>query len=324
MARFKDFKRAGNNDSAHRWLVSYADYMTLMFALFVVMYAMAIIEEEKFSVLSDTISHVFKNDMHTVSQDGQGVTGEGILSANEPLVDSKLEGISIVDEERGPELIDGRGELSNLKQKYLGQPLDSLEEELKTAISDELEKGQATLEKDMDWLTIELSSTLLFASGSAIATEQARVVLRSLLPILNANRNYLRIRGYTDDLPINNEIFRSNWHLAVARATEVLVWLEYLGITPARMAIEGYGEYAPFTENIDEQSRQQNRKVVIAISKYALPDENFNQTVVDLSSERQTEDQIEQLKKQAEQDDTLKVIQLPNGGIRITTREQEQ
>lgn len=322
MARFKQLKKPEHNDSSHRWLVSYADYMTLMFALFVVMYAMAIIEEEKFSVLSDTISHVFKSNDKFVKADGTGVTGEGLLNSNEPNVDSNLHGISIVNEEKGPEIVDGRGELSNLAQKYLGQPLDSLEEELKMAISDELETGQAHLEKDMDWLTIELSSSLLFASGSAVATERARDVLRSLLPILTANRNYLRIRGYTDNLPINNEVFRSNWHLSVARATEVLVWLEYLGVTSARMAIEGYGQHSPFSDNDTEEGRQQNRKVVIAISKYALPENDLAES--QNASVSNTELQIEKLKQQATQDDTLKVIQLPNGGIRITTREQEQ
>lgn len=322
MARFKQFKQPEQNDNSHRWLVSYADYMTLMFALFVVMYAMAIIEEEKFSVLSDTISHVFKTSDKPLSSDGNGVAGEGVLSSNEANIDMKLHGVSIINEEKGPELVDGRGELSNLKQKYLGQPLDSLEEALKNAISDELETGQASLEKDMDWLTIELSSSLLFASGSAVATDGARNVLTALLPILNANRNYLRIRGYTDNLPINNEVFRSNWHLSVARATEVLVWLEYLGVNSARMAIEGYGEYAPFESNETELGRQQNRKVVIAISKYALPENDKNEQEATDSDAAVLE--IEKLKQSAEQDDSLKVIELPNGGIRITTREQEQ
>ncbi|WP_394226730.1 flagellar motor protein MotB [Pseudoalteromonas spongiae] len=322
MPRFKPFKQTEQNDNTHRWLVSYADYMTLMFALFVVMYAMAIIEEEKFSVLSDTISHVFKTTDQFSKGTGKGVSGEGILTSNEPKVDSQLHGISIVNEEKGPELVDGRGELSNLQQKYVGQPLDALEEELKKAISDEIEAGQAQLEKDMNWLTIELSSSLLFASGSAVATERARTVLRSLLPILNANRNYLRVRGYTDNQPINNEVFRSNWHLSVARATEVLVWLEYLGIIPARMAIEGYGEYSPFSDNNDEQGRQQNRKVVIAISKYALPE--TGETEITANAKQTTEQAVEKLKQDAEKDDSLKVIELPNGGIRITTREQEQ
>lgn len=320
MARFKQFKQLDQNDNTHRWLVSYADYMTLMFALFVVMYAMAILEEDKFSTLSDTISHVFKTTDKPFQADGTGVSGEGLLNSNEGNVDMSLHGISIVEEEKGPELVDGRGELSNLEQRYLGQSLDSLEDELKSVISDELETGQARLEKDMDWLTIELSSSLLFASGSAVATERAREVLRALLPILNANRNYLRIRGYTDNLPINNEVFRSNWHLSVARATEVLVWLEHLGVISARMAIEGYGEYAPFSDNNTESGRQQNRKVVIAISKFALPDKNTNE----LTESQTTALEIEKLKQSSEQDDSLKVIQLPNGGIRITTRENNR
>ena len=127
------------------------------------------------------------------------------------------------------------------------------------------------------------------------------------------------MRGYTDDESIRNEIFRSNWELSVARATSILVELEALGINSARMAIEGYGQYSPFVSNDTEQGRAENRKVVIALSKYGLPpiqyikgDEQVNKPVV-------AKPEIEL----PSDDDTIKIIRLPHGGIRITTRNEQ-
>lgn len=307
------------NSDEHRWLVSYADYMTLMFAFFVVMYALSIVKEEEFSVLSDTIEDVF--EQKTAQQEatvGTGVEGEGLLNTNNTPTEETRYGSSIALEQKGPELVDGHGQLSNLKQKLLGNPLDSLEQELKNAISDELEMGQAKIERDQDWLTIQLDSSLLFGSGSAVLMNSARTVLRQLLPVINQNRNYLRIRGYTDDLPINNELFQSNWHLSVARATSVLIALESIGVLSGRMAIEGYGQYSPLEDNATPQGRSANRKVIIAISKYALPEENKPETVQQESSLPATRQQVDVV------DNELKVIQLPHGGIRVTTREEKQ
>ena len=95
--------------------------------------------------------------------------------------------------------------------------------------------------------------------------------------------------------------------------------LESLGVNSARMAAEGYGQYAPFTDNVDELSRQQNRKVVIAISKYALPPQASQ-----VNNIQQAQAPLEkQHKIRLKQDNEMKVIKLENGGILITTREHE-
>ena len=301
-----------------RWLVSYADYMTIMFAFFVVMYAIAINKQENFQVLSDSLEQVFDKSARQHSAQGEGVNGDGILTDRTTPEQEVLYGESINKEEHGPELLDGQSDTSNINQKQLGKPLDSLLTKLQSALIDEIRDGEASLELNQDWLVIELNSGMLFSSASAVAHSKAKQVVKIVKDIIAPVDNYIRVRGYTDDETISNEIFRSNWELSVARATSILVELESLGIDPRRMAIEGYGQYSPFADNGTEKGRAENRKVVIALSKYALPPEQDNSI---------SELKIKDFEPAAEvelpsDDDKIKIIRLPHGGIRITTRNE--
>ena len=308
--------RHQNTKSQHteRWLVSYADYMTIMFAFFVVLYAIAINKEDNIQVLSDSLEHVFDKSAKQFSQQGKGVNGDALLLERVTPEAEVLYGESIQKQEQGPVLLDGQSDNSNISQRHLGKPLDSL-----SSLIDEIRSGEASLELSQDWLVIELNSGLLFASGSAVAHNQAKEVVKKIEAIIAPVDNYIRVRGYTDNETIRNEIFRSNWELSVARATSILVELERLGIQSARMAIEGYGQYSPFADNDTEAGRAENRKVVIALSKYGLVSESSNEA---------TEQQVSEAAKPTEvelptQDDTIKIIRLEHGGIRVTTRNEQ-
>ena len=307
------------NQHTERWLVSYADYMTIMFAFFVVMYAIAINKNEDFQILSDSLEQVFEKSAREQQQVGTGVNGTGILTDRVSPEKDILYGESIRKDEQGPELLDGQSETSNIDKKHLGKPLDSLLTKLQSALIDEIRDGEASLELHQDWLIIELSSGMLFSSGSAVAQQRAKEVVGLVRDIIAPVDNYIRGRGYTDNEGIRNEMFRSNWELSVARATSILVELESLGINPARMAIEGYGEYSPFASNDTEQGRAENRKVVVALSKYGLPPEEPQSTEQESQNQPEKTTEIEL----PSDDNSIKVIQLPHGGIRITTRNEQ-
>ena len=307
------------NQHTERWLVSYADYMTIMFAFFVVMYAIAISKNEDFQILSDSLEQVFEKSARQQQQVGTGVNGTGILTDRVSPENDILYGESIRKNEQGPELLDGQSETSNIEKKHLGKPLDSLLTKLQSALIDEIRDGEASLELHQDWLIIELSSGMLFSSGSAVAQQRAKQVVGLVKDIIAPVDNYIRVRGYTDNEGIRNEMFRSNWELSVARATSVLVELESLGINPARMAIEGYGQYSPFASNDTEQGRAENRKVVVALSKYGLPPKEVESTEQESQNLPQQTTEIEL----PSDDNSIKVIQLPHGGIRITTRNEQ-
>ncbi|EWS98090.1 chemotaxis protein [Pseudoalteromonas sp. SCSIO_11900] len=308
------------NQHTERWLVSYADYMTIMFAFFVVLYAISINKEDNIQVLSDSLEHVFDKSTKQYSQQGNGVNGDALLLERVTPEAEILYGESIQEQEQGPMLLDGQSDNSNISQRHLGKPLDSLLAKLQSSLIDEIRSGEASLELSQDWLVIELNSGLLFASGSAVAHNKAKEIVKKIEAIIASVDNYIRVRGYTDNETIRNEIFRSNWELSVARATSILVELERLGIESARMAIEGYGQYSPFADNDTEAGRAENRKVVIALSKYGLaPEPSDEQTKSSISVSEQSQPEIEL----PAQDDTIKIIRLPHGGIRVTTRNEQ-
>jgi chemotaxis protein MotB len=316
MNRLKKRRHFVEKDNVDRWLVSYADYMTLLFALFVVLYAMAMVNEETFETATESIGKVFQANEELPKNRGHG---DDILDVNTSNTNKRLYGNSILDV-AGPELVDGEITLSNVSDSEVGTNLTSLEKELHTALYELIESGYAQLQVDGNWLEIELNSGMLFPSGSSSATNNAITILAVIYDVIGSSSNFIRVRGYTDNQPINTEIFSSNWELSVFRATAILRALENLSLDPARMAIEGYGQYYPREDNNTAKGRAQNRRVVIAISKYGLEKSNLLATptisVKDVEA-------ITRLDNTNGQQDEIRIIRLDNGGIRITTREDD-
>lgn len=317
MSRIRKRRYGVEHDNIHRWLVSYADYMTLMFALFVVLYAMAMVNEKPFESITESFGRVFQVYEEKTKNRGHG---DGVLMVNTSKTNKKLYGNGILDV-AGPELLDNEKNLSNISDVEVGSNLTSLEKELNTALYELIESGFAQLQIDGDWLEIELNSGLLFPSGSSSATLSAEAILTVIYDITGQATNFIRIRGYTDNQVINNEIYSSNWELSVFRATAVLRVLEKLGLNPARMAIEGYGQYYPTSDNLTPKGRSKNRRVVVAISKYGLEKVNLlNTPGIDLQDIEQAKEAGESNDRGLDELNNIKVIRLKNGGIRITTR----
>ena len=317
MKRLRKRRHYVEHDNVHRWLVSYADYMTLLFALFVVLYAMAMVNEKPFETITESVGRVFQADQEQPKNRGHG---DDILDVNTSKTKKKLYGNGILDK-AGPELLEGEQQLSNISHSQVGTNLTSLEEELHAALYELVESGYAQLQVDGDWLEIELNSGLLFPSGSSSTTNSAANILAAIYDILDEVTNFVRVRGYTDNQAINTEIFSSNWELSVYRATAILQLLENLGMNPARMAIEGYGQYYPSADNSTAQGRAKNRKVVVAISKYGLEKSNLLNTptisVKDVEA-------IKNISEVVDKNNEIKIIRLPTGGIRITTRAESE
>jgi chemotaxis protein MotB len=305
------------HDNVHRWLVSYADYMTLLFALFVVLYAMAMVNEKPFETITESVGHVFQANDEKPKNRGHG---DDILDVNSSKTKKRLYGNGLL-EEAGPEILEGEQTLSNISDAQVGSNLTSLEDELHIALYELIESGFAQLQIDGDWLEIELNSGLLFPSGSSSATNSATNILEVIYNVIGEVSNFVRVRGYTDNQVIKTEFFSSNWELSVFRATSILHVLENLGMNPARMAIEGYGQYYPTADNKTAQGRAINRKVVVAISKYGLERSNLLNTPTISLKDVET---ITNVVEPGEETDQVKIIRMPNGGIRITTRDDSE
>ena len=312
MNRLRARRHLVEHENVERWLVSYADYMTLLFALFVVLYAMAIVNEKPFETATESLVHVFKAQKEQTKNRGHG---DVILPVNSSKTKQILSGDAILDVVE-PEIVSGDVTLSTVSGAQVGSSLRSLEKELYEALYELVESGYAQLRIDGDWLEIELNSSLLFPSGSASPTNGAKDILLVIYQVIADTNNYIRVRGYTDNQAIQTEIFSSNWELSVFRATAILRMLEALTLNPARMAIEGYGQYYPSADNTTIAGRAKNRRVVIALSKYAL--EKVNVVATPTISEENVA--VINRISTSMADDEIRIIELDNGGIRITTR----
>lgn len=238
-------------ENHERWLVSYADFLTLLLAFFVVMYSISSVNQGKYKVFSDSLITAFKG-------------GDGVKLA--PVV----EGTNTPDYASWwqipvsplPQPIP-----EDLKQRrQQQQALERLQRQLQERMSGLIGQGQVQIQREQDWLLIEMRSGLLFDLGSDTPSRAAGPVLdelsRELLPL----SNFLRVRGYTDNLPITTPRFPSNWELSTARAATIVRMLRERGIAPQRMAAEGYAEFAPVADNSTLEGRARNRRVVLAIS----------------------------------------------------------
>ncbi len=317
MPRLRRVSELNKHPSQERWMVSYADYMTLMFALFVVLYATAIVKEESFNVLSESLGKVFQIN----GDKGKGTQGEGLLT-NQVTQVELLEGNHLLPE-KGPELTTKDLSLPESLDEKVGNPLQGLKDEMQTALFQLTQNGLAKFELDDDWLTIELNSGMLFASGSATASPAASIILSRIAKVLSSVNNLIEIRGYTDSLTINNEIFSSNWQLSAARAASVTNLLEEFGIIQQRLAIKANGSNNPIDTNETVEGRAKNRRVVIALSKFSfeLDEAELDASDTKVKLQQELSDKVSEVTSEQGE---IQVIKLPHGGLRITTRKVKE
>ncbi|MGY3856198.1 flagellar motor protein MotB [Aeromonas intestinalis] len=285
-----------------RWLVSYADYMTLIFALFVVLYSVAIVNKEQYRAVIEGMTQAFN----------QIPRSDGLLEGQgKSLLDHAVSAApSLLESQASP--APSLAPITGTPVQQDGASLAAIDVQLQQTMGSLVEAGVVKITQDDNWLTVELSAGLLFNSGSAFLGPNAAPVLDTLSGILKPVDNYVRVRGYTDNEPIHNEMFSSNWALSAARAEAVLGALITKGIVPQRLAYEAYGEFSPVADNGTEQGRLQNRKVVVAISRFAW--------VAPAPAQPQAQAPAATAPAAVDSED-VRVVTLPGGGIRITTRQ---
>lgn len=301
-----------SGNDIHRWTVSLADFMTLMFAVFVVLYAVSASKEEKYKDVMLSIQSASK----LLNQSLFSSYREGILTKNS----------NSVVEDAGPAMLSegmvnqANDELSDTDTLKAGWELRQLKLELETLFSSELDDDLIKLDLNGDWLTVEMGGNLLFVGGSHSLLTSAKEQVEKLAKVLGPVNNMLRIRGYTDQETISNEIYLSNWELAGARAFTVLHALNRLGIVGQRMVMEAYGEYDPVVNEKGVIDKLKSRRVVIAISKYALVEEkNTSNREKPLLVDKKDNSQGADLAKPDSEE--MHELHLPNNRLIITTRQ---
>ena len=260
-------KRVVANTNNHdRWLVSYADFITLLFAFFVVMYAISSVNEGKYKTLSDSLGVAFSNK----EQPSHLHDPIPIGSAPTTLQPIPLENPATAEVEKRREL----SEEILKERKRLGEVSEQFEQVLAPFIDDNL----VSVKKNDYWIELEMNSEMLFLSGEAALSKKALPVLKKIAELIKPLPNMLNIEGHTDNIPIDNAKFRSNWDLSSARATSVVHELVKEGINPLRLSAIGYGEFHPIDDNAIAQGRFNNRRVMLvlmaqAFARYGANDE---------------------------------------------------
>jgi len=248
---FRKKSKEQKHSNQDRWLVTYADLITLLLIFFVVMYSMSKVDANKFRAIAESLSIALGGATAAQIDLPTYPSGPSLIDSGNPQTNS-------------PEHSDARDREEELTIEGIKAKLDKFaaENKIQTKLITSIEERG---------LVISIQDTLLFERGSAELTTEARAILKKISSVLAASNNLIRVEGHTCNLPIHTSQFPSNWELSVLRATNVLqIMIQDGGIEPGRLSATGYGEYRPIADNQTEEGRIHNRRVdlVVLRSKY--------------------------------------------------------
>ncbi|HSQ87854.1 OmpA family protein [Romboutsia sp.] len=208
------------------WLATYSDTITLLLTFFILLYSMSVVDSQKLKELSNAMQQSLKGNVEI-----------------EELKDIK----------------DLKIETDNSDYEDLSEKLNKIIE--KNGLTEVIK-----IRQEDRGIVLQLDETILFDSGKAELKDYSREVLETITTIINNTENDVLVEGNTDNIPMNNEKFGSNWELSTARAVSVVrYFVEGQNIDPTRFAVKGYGEYNPIVENSTPENRAINRRVDILI-----------------------------------------------------------
>src|SRR6266568_2466153 len=229
-------KRKRQHGNQERWMVSYADFMTLLFAFFVVLYSSSQVDKAKMAKLSSAITAGFQ-------QLGVG-SGAGV-----PVL-----------------VIPGTTTIPAAHPARAQDTAEAIRRKLEADLAEELKRHTVSLRETPEGLVLSLREVGFFDSGSAALRASSLETFDRIGSVLVSVGSNLRVEGHTDNVPIHTLQFNSNWELSTARATEIIrLLLTREGIGPQRLSAAGYAEYHPIAENASEDGRRLNRRVDIVI-----------------------------------------------------------
>jgi chemotaxis protein MotB len=234
-------KKRPEHPNHERWLVSYADFITLLFAFFVVLYSSAQVDVRKVGELAKAIQSGFQE--------------MGVFDATNTRP-------SMLSTEKAP--------FPNMPPSELDQAakpdLTKVQQRLESALAPEIQKHTVSVTPTKEGIVVSLRELGFFDSGSTSLRPEAMPALAAFVKVAGPLRARIRIEGHTDNVPIHNERFDSNWELSTARATEIIkLFISKCGIAPERLSASGYGEYYPVASNSTAEGRALNRRVDLVI-----------------------------------------------------------
>lgn len=255
-------KRVTPHVSHERWLVSYADFITLLFAFFVVLYAAAEIDKKKIGQVAASIQVAFQ-------QMGAFPASSTAYSQGSSQVPPQTALPPLPAPEAHPAALPPKSAVvPSLPAQPLpnGPELSALRTELEQVLAKEIARGEVAIAAGREGLVVSLREVGFFDSGSAGVKARSLPAFSRMAELLAQRQFSIRIEGHTDDVPIHNSQFGSNWELSTARATEIVqLLITNYHIPPHQLSAAGYAEYHPVASNDTNEGRAQNRRVDIVI-----------------------------------------------------------
>ena len=248
--------------SHDRWLVSYADFITLLFAFFVVLYASSKADQRKQQQVSQAIDSAFH------------LLGLFPDSAQRP---ANLKNVSAISQDQSSPLTIVMGE-EVMAPARVKEDLGHVQQDLEKTLANEIAQHTVAIQMGKEGLVISLREAGFFNSGSAVPQPGALQVLREIAARLGKTSYDVRIEGHTDNVPIHNQEFDSKWELSSARATRIArLFLTTRDIAPERLSAAGYAEFHPVASNATAAGRAENRRVDLVVKpqtrvNLAMPD----------------------------------------------------
>lgn len=235
-------KKRVDHDNHERWLISYADFITLLFAFFVVMYSISSVNEGKYKIFSDSLSLAFNKKDPTSQEVG--------LNPQEQFLKN---------------LVDRRTARMGEQQRRIQERMKSLSDGLTSMLTPLIKRGQVSVGQGRRGVAIDINESSLFRTGDAALQPEALAVLRQVSEVLMQEDLPIEVEGHTDDIPINTPQYPSNWELSSARASSVVRMMIENGLPAARMSVVGLASNQPMAPNDTPENRARNRRVTITI-----------------------------------------------------------
>ncbi|MCE7915819.1 MAG: flagellar motor protein MotD [Nitrosomonas sp. PRO4] len=246
MLKRRKQKNSESGENHERWLVSYADFITLLFAFFIVMYAVSSVNEGKYRVLSHSLVSAFKSSSHS---------SVSVPSAELVLIDGlqskRADSIKPIEELA----------VREKKQKSMRSMAKSIHHALEPLVKD----GQVRVTQSSLGITVEINASVLFSPGQAKLADNSSLALQAVAHVIRGHEHEIQVEGHTDNLPIHTEHFPSNWELSAARASSVIRLFIENGVEAKRLTAIGYGENRPIEGNDTPEGRKRNRRVAVMI-----------------------------------------------------------
>lgn len=245
------------HENLERWLVSYADFITLLFAFFVVMYSISQVNEGKYRVLSDSLVNAFKNAPTSVTPVTPTMridaTGKGQASSAQAVALKQ----TVIVRKNDP--------AQEARQKQQAEKMKGIAKDILKVVEALMKDGQVKVSQSAHGIAIEINASLLFASGQASLEASSIKALKAVGKVLAEVPNDIQVEGFTDTTPISTLAFPSNWELSSARASSVVRLFAESGVPPERLVAVGYGEFRPIDTNSTPDGRARNRRVTVMI-----------------------------------------------------------